>query len=253
MISLSKRLAAVCELVPPVSSLADIGTDHGYVPIFLRETGRIETAVAADIHEGPAERAREHIGLAGLSDFISVRVGGGLSVLTPGEADGAVIAGMGGGGGLSVLTPGEVDGAVMAGMGGLMMIEILEEGRAVASEMKFLVLQPQNHQKELRLWLAENGYVIDAESLVREDRRFYEMFRVRRGEMEISEREAETGLLKFREQDPLFPDFLKYLIQKKDLTIRQIAPETTNEKNRKMRARALSEKEELEGWLCRYR
>ncbi len=231
MISLSKRLAAVCELVPPVSSLADIGTDHGYVPIFLRETGRMETAVAADIHVGPAERAREHIGLAGLSDFVSVRVGPGLSVLTPGE----------------------VDGAVIAGMGGLMMIEILEEGRAVASEMKFLVLQPQNHQKELRLWLAENGYVIDAERLVREDRRFYEILRVRRGEMEISEREAETGLLKFREQDPLFPDFLKYLIQKKDLTIRQIAPETTNEKNRKMRARALSEKEELEGWLCRYR
>ncbi len=231
MISLSKRLAAVCELVPPVSSLADIGTDHGYVPIFLRETGRIETAVAADIHEGPAERAREHIGLAGLSDFVSVRVGAGLSVLTPGEADGAVIA----------------------GMGGLMMIEILEEGRAVASEMKFLVLQPQNHQKELRLWLAENGFAIDEERLVREDRRFYEVLRVRRGEMEISEREAETGLLKFREQDPLFPDFLKYLIQKKDLTIRQIAPETTNEKNRKMRERALSEKEELEGWLCRYR
>lgn len=231
MISLSKRLAAVCELVPPVSSLADIGTDHGYVPIFLRETGRIETAVAADIHEGPAERAREHIGLAGLSDFVSVRVGSGLSVLTPGE----------------------VDGAVMAGMGGLMMIEILEEGRAVASEMKFLVLQPQNHQKELRLWLAENGFAIDEERLVREDRRFYEVLRVRRGEMEISEREAETGLLKFREQDPLFPDFLKYLIQKKDLTIRQIAPETTNEKNRKMRERALSEKEELEGWLCRYR
>ena len=231
MISLSKRLAAVCELVPPASSLADIGTDHGYVPIFLRETGRIKTAVAADIHEGPAERAREHIDLAGLSDFISVRVGAGLSVLVPGE----------------------VDGAVMAGMGGLMMIEILEEGRAVASKLKFLVLQPQNHQKELRLWLAENGYVIDAESLVREDRRFYEMFRVRRGEMEISEREAETGLLKFREQDPLFPDFLEYLIQKKELMIRQIAPETTNEKNRKMRARALSEREELEGWLCRYR
>ncbi len=231
MISLSKRLAAVCELVPPVSSLADIGTDHGYVPIFLRETRRIETAVAVDIHEGPAERAREHIGLAGLSDFISVRVGGGVSVLTPGE----------------------VDGAVIAGMGGLMMIEILEEGRAVASEMKFLVLQPQNHQKELRLWLAENGFAIDEERLVREDRRFYEVLRVRRGEMEISEREAETGLLKFREQDPLFPDFLKYLIQKKDLTIRQIAPETTNEKNRKMRERALSEKEELEGWLCRYR
>lgn len=231
MISLSKRLAAVCELVPFASSLADIGTDHGYVPIFLRETGRIDAAVASDIHEGPAERAREHIAQAGLSDLISVRVGAGLSILAPGE----------------------VEGAVIAGMGGLMMMEILEEGTAVASQMKFLVLQPQNHQKELRLWLAGNGYVIDAESLVQEDRRFYEILRVRRGEMNISEREAETGLLRFREHDSLFPDFLSHLIQKKELTIRQIAPETTNEKNRRMRERAVSEKEELEGLVCRYR
>ncbi len=231
MISLSKRLAAVSSLVPRASSMADIGTDHGYVPIFLRETGRIETAVASDIHEGPAARAREDIAQAGLLGNISVRVGPGLSVLMPGEMNGAVIA----------------------GMGGLMIRQILEEGRDVASRMDFFVLQPQNHQKELRLWLAKNGYAIDAEMLAREDRRFYEIFRARRGEMDLSEREAETGLFRFRETDPLFPDFLSHLIRKKELTIRGIAPETTNEKNRMMRARALAEKAELEDVLCRYK
>ncbi len=228
---LSKRLAAVCDLVPGANCLADIGTDHAYVPIRLLETGRIVSAIASDIHEGPAQRAKEDILRAGFSEKISVRVGAGLSTLTPGEADGAVIA----------------------GMGGLMILQILEEGSDVARAMDFLVLQPQNHQKELRLWLSENGYAIDAERLAREDRRFYEILRVRRGEMTISEREAETGLLPFRETDPLFPDFLSHLIQKKNLTIQGIAPNTTNEKNRRMRARALSEKQELEGFLCRYK
>ena len=231
MISLSGRLAAVCNLVPRTSSLADIGTDHGYVPIFLRETGRIETAVASDIHEGPAARAKEHIEKLGLANVISVRVGPGLSTLAPREANGAVIA----------------------GMGGLMIIQILEEGSDVARFLDFLVLQPQNHGKELRLWLAQNGYRIDAETLAREDRRFYEILRVRRGEMNLSDQEAETGLPAFRKNDPLFPDFLSDLIRKKEVTIGKIAPETKNEKNRLMRAQAVLEKQKLEELLWQYK
>ena len=93
---LTPRLRAVAELVPCGSCIADIGTDHAYVPIFLIHNGRIKYAIAGDIHAGPAQRAREHIKREGLSTKIKVREGAGLSILEEDEVDGAVIAGMGG-------------------------------------------------------------------------------------------------------------------------------------------------------------
>lgn len=227
MLSLSPRLSAVCDLIPTCRSIADIGTDHAYVPIFLAETGRIQSAVASDIHEGPAKRAEVDVTQSGFRDIISVRIGPGLAPLSPGE----------------------VDGAVIAGMGGLMIIQILKDGKDIAETLDFLVLQPQNHQKELRKWLAENGFRIDAEKLAKEDRMLYQILRVRRGTMTISETEAETGLLAFRKGDPLFPEFLKELIRKKDFIIRGVSPDSRNERNIKNRNLALLEKQKLEELL----
>ena len=93
---LTPRLRAVAELVPCGSCIADIGTDHAYVPISLIHNGRIKYAIAGDIHAGPAQRAREHIKREGLSTKIKVCEGAGLSILEEDEVDGAVIAGMGG-------------------------------------------------------------------------------------------------------------------------------------------------------------
>ena len=227
MLSLSPRLSAVCDLVPTCRCVADIGTDHAYVPIFLTETGRIQSAVASDIHEGPAKRAEADVAQSGLRDKISVRIGAGLTPLAPGEADGAVIA----------------------GMGGLMIIQILKDGKNIAETMDFLVLQPQNHQRELRKWLAENGFRIDAEQLAKEDRMLYQILRVRRGTMTLTETEEETGVLAIRQSDPLFPEFLKELIRKKDFTVRGVSPDSKNERNIQNRNRAILEKQKLEELL----
>lgn len=117
---LTERLEKVASLVPKSTSMADIGTDHGYLPLALLEEGKVERAIACDINRGPLERAREHIISLGREKDIALRLGGGLSVLEKGE----------------------VDGVVIAGMGGLMMRDILEADIDKAQALHWLVLQP---------------------------------------------------------------------------------------------------------------
>lgn len=231
MIQLTPRLLAAASLVPECGCMADIGTDHAYLPLYLLQTGRIGRAVASDIHEGPAARAKEHIAREGLSEKISVRVGGGLATLAAGEADGAVIA----------------------GMGGLMIRKILEESQEIAAGMKWFVFQPQNHAVELRTWLAERGYRIERELLAKEDRMLYQILFVRHGEMKFTHPlEPETGLLALRENDPLFPEFLRDMIRKRNFTIEGVSEDSGNTVNLEKRQRALLEKEGLEALLWKY-
>lgn len=231
MIILSPRLQKAADFVPACRCMADIGTDHAYLPLYLLQTGRVRQAVASDIHAGPAERALDHVRKEGMDARVSVRVGPGLSTLQPGEADGAVIA----------------------GMGGLMMIRILEEGAEEAAALDWLVLQPQNHAAELRRWLAKHGYAVRGEALAAEDRQLYQVLFVRHGRMPaLSDAEAEAGVLAYRRDDPLFPDFLRALIRKKDFTIRGVAADTANAANRAKREKALKEKKELEALLWKF-
>ena len=91
---LSDRLEMIASFVEHGNRLADIGTDHGYVPIYLVQTGRVPSALAMDVRKGPLLRAEEHIREAGLSGRIQTRLSDGLKKLAPGEADTVVIAGM---------------------------------------------------------------------------------------------------------------------------------------------------------------
>lgn len=119
---LSKRLKLVASFVPEGDRVADVGTDHGYVPIWLVGTGRCPGAVAMDVRQGPLDRARAHIRESGLEDKIQVRLCDGLS--------GSI--------------PGEVDTVVIAGMGGELMLRILEEGRHMWESTAHFVLSPQS-------------------------------------------------------------------------------------------------------------
>ena len=93
---ISKRLRTVASFVTEGNSIADIGTDHAYVPIFLAKEGKITKALAMDIKKGPLERAKTHIQKQGLSDMIEVRLSDGLSAFQKGEAETIIISGMGG-------------------------------------------------------------------------------------------------------------------------------------------------------------
>ena len=144
---LSKRLQAVAGLVTAGSVLADIGTDHAYIPIWLTESGRIRGAVAMDVNPGPLERAEENIREHGLKDHICTRLSDGFAALKPGEADCAVIAGMGGG----------------------LTVRILREGRSIVRTLKECILQPQSEIEKVRAFLLEEGFFFLREDMVEED------------------------------------------------------------------------------------
>lgn len=158
---LSKRLKEVAALVTEGSRVADIGTDHGYVPIYLVETGKISRAIAMDINRGPVLRAKEHILQHGLSDYIETRLSDGLSALKKEEADSLVIA----------------------GMGGRLTIKILTEGAKVLETVKEMILQPQSEIYLVRKFLQQNGYEILTERIVLEEGKYYPMMKVVKGAM----------------------------------------------------------------------
>lgn len=153
---LSKRLGAVAELVGQCDAMADIGTDHGYIPIFLVEERRVAHAIAMDVRKGPLERAREHVAQHGLDEYIELRL-----------SDGA-----------EKLMPHEVQAVVIAGMGGRLMAKIIEERQEVFASLSFFVLQPQSELGYVRHFLEEHGFQIVEENMVKEDGKYYPMMKV---------------------------------------------------------------------------
>lgn len=152
---ISKRLEAVADMVTPGCRLADIGTDHAYIPIYLAQAGKISHAVAMDVNKGPLMRAKEHIASFGLEDVIGTRLSDGLEALQPGEADEIVIA----------------------GMGGPLTVRILRDGAEKIAKGCSLILQPQSEIKEVRSYLNKIGYRIIREEMICEDGKYYPMMK----------------------------------------------------------------------------
>ena len=225
---LTDRLQKVADLVPQGKAMADIGTDHGYLPIYLVETGKMESAIACDINEGPLDRAKENLISTGLTEKIALRLGGGLSKLAKGE----------------------VDGVTICGMGGLMICRILEDDREKAQALSWLVLQPQNHVAELKVFLSSHHFRIVKEVLSEDGGQLYEMLLAVPGEMEpLDMLTAEIGATPSYREDPLFPMHIQRLIRKRDFLIQGVAEDTRIERHRKNREKAVKEKKILEAYL----
>lgn len=198
MIQLSQRLQAVADLAEDAEVVADVGTDHGYIPLFLIACGKAQRAIAMDINEGPLQRAREHIRQYNQQERIETRLSDGLSKLRPGEAQTIVIA----------------------GMGGALMKRILTEGEATAHAADCLVLQPQSELPMFRRFLVEYGYRILREDMVYEDGKFYSMMAVKWTESDVGDNlqamtEADFkygSLLRARKH----PVLRKYLLRQKE-------------------------------------
>ena len=130
---LSKRLQAVADLVTVRECVADIGTDHAYIPIYLTEHKKVKKAFAMDVNEGPLIRAEEHVREAGLKEQIKMRRSNGLEKLSPGEVEAVIIAGMGGGLVMRILTEGQaVASAAASGNGGVQLI-LHRKGAGISS------------------------------------------------------------------------------------------------------------------------
>lgn len=187
---LTPRLRAIAEQVARGARFADVGTDHAYLPVWLVLNGVVDGAVAADLREGPLERARQTAQQYGVTDRVSFRLCDGLSAVRPEEAD--VIA--------------------IAGMGGDTIAGILAAAPWTKGEGKMLLLQPMTAQPELRRWLGENGYLISGEKISREGERLYSIWTVTGGEMpSLSPGELWAGR---QSGDPLRGEYLDYIAGK---------------------------------------
>lgn len=156
---IDRRLETIANLVPQGCVLADIGTDHAYLPVWLLDKQRIARAIAGDIAAGPCQAARTTVAQFGQHEHVEVRQGSGLKVLSPGEADCIAIA----------------------GMGASTIISILEDDTEVAQSAELLVLQPMAGAASLRAWLCSHGWQLAAEELVDDAPHFYEIIAAKRG------------------------------------------------------------------------
>ena len=228
---LSKRLYAVAGLVTEGASVADIGTDHGYVPIYLVESGIASKVIALDVNQGPLNRARMHIVGHGLGDRIETRLSDGLAMIRPGE----------------------VDTVIASGMGGPLTIRILQEGKEVADQLNTLILQPQSEICRVRRFLTENGYRIEQEDMVLEDGKYYPVMRVVHGTKEpYEEWEYLYGKRLLEARHPVLLEFLKRELRIKESILEQLAGRSGSESARERAEEICREREWIQKALAQY-
>lgn len=168
-VMLDRRLKQVVDFIPKGSVLADIGSDHAYVPCYAIQHGIIERGIAGEVNVGPMEAAQAQVDLIGASDSIEVRLGDGLAVLKENE----------------------VTCISICGMGGSLIRSILDSGKEKLGAVERLVLQPNVDGQHVREWLLENDYTLVEETIVEENDKVYEILVGEKGQEPIYSEDAE--------------------------------------------------------------
>ncbi len=185
MFELSKRLSLIASLVNEGSSVCDVGCDHGYLPAFLYLSGKAKKVIATDINEKPLQSARKNLdalGAEGVRLFLCD--------------------------GLSAVENENVDTVIIAGMGGEVISGIIDRASFLRSDAVKLILQPTTAARELRRFLAQNGFVVEQECAISENDKLYSVMQVRfSGESyEITDVQSVIGILK-----PINADAISYI------------------------------------------
>lgn len=152
--NISERLKIIASFIKKDSVLADIGTDHAYLPIYALKQGLIQRAICGDVSKGPLQMARKHVREKGLENKIAIRLGDGLDVIRPDD---------------------QVDCVTICGMGGSLINEILDKGKERLHSVKRLILQPNNGEEFVRRWLMENNWELISERILEEEGHIYEI------------------------------------------------------------------------------
>lgn len=201
-VKLPPRLAAVASLTPPDARLADVGSDHGLLPVWLLQRGLIRSAVATDIRPGPLSRAEKRRAAAGIAP----------------QAMRCVLCD-----GLDGVKPGEADTVAVAGLGGETITGILKRAPWVRHDT-LLLLQPMTHPEILRRALEEWGLRITRERLVEDGGRIYAVLSAREGADEpLTQAEWYTGRYTLVAGEPLFPRYLQGWRKKINQALRGLA------------------------------
>ena len=206
---ISKRLELVASFVPQGSILLDVGSDHAYLPIELVERGQIEAAIAGEVVVGPYQSAVKNVDAHGLEEKIQVRLANGLAAFEEEDQ-------------VSVIT--------IAGMGGRLIATILEEGLDKLANVERLILQPNNREDDLRIWLQDHGFQIVAESILEEAGKFYEILVVEAGQMKLSASDLRFGPFLSKEISPVFVQKWQKEATKLEFALSQIPEKNLEER-----------------------
>lgn len=197
--TLSLRLERVGANVPFGARLADIGSDHGYLPVALMRRGVITAAVAGEVATTPFHAAQRTVRDNGLDQRITVRLADGLAAIEPHD-------------GITAIS--------VCGMGGETIRDILESGKACLSGQERLVLQPNGGEQPLRHWLMDNGYSIISEELLRENRFYYEIIVAERaGPVAYTAEQLYFGPLQMQARSPAFIAKWQRMLRQKQKTL----------------------------------
>jgi tRNA (adenine22-N1)-methyltransferase len=230
LVKLTPRLKAVAGLVLPGQPMADIGSDHGYLPLYLVSKGIVPSAIAVEVRQGPWAKADHQVRLHGLERKIEVRLGDGLKPLKPGE----------------------VATAALAGMGTQTMIKILTESMPIVNRLKRLVLQPMAEIPVLREWLYRHHFHLTHEELVREGDRYYVVMAAGLGHKPMpSVTELEVGPLLIANRHPLLVPYLAKTIRQDEQVLLELKNITTEKaiRQQQLLEKRLEELKEVMTWL----
>jgi len=193
------RLERVAANVPAGARLADIGSDHGYLPVALMRRGAIAAAVAGEVAATPFHAAERTVRDNALQQHISVRLADGLAAIEPTDAITAIS---------------------LCGMGGETIRDILDSGRAHLSGQERLILQPNGGEQPLRQWLMDNGYRIVREELLQENRFYYEIIVAERAEpLVYTAQQLYFGPLQMQARSPQFLGKWQRMLRQKHKTL----------------------------------
>ena len=211
---ISKRLKCIANMIENCDVVADIGTDHGYLPIYLIKEGKCKKAIASDINEGPIKKAKFNINFEGMEKLIQCRLGAGFSSIKPNEADVGVIA----------------------GMGGNLIKDIIEDGIEVFKKFDYLILQPVQNPEVIRKHLVEKGYEIIDEELCIYENKYYEIIKVKYKNRKNVEEDIfyEISPLLLKKKHPLIKEYICIKIQKYDKILNSIIDQGFLAQNRKV-------------------
>lgn len=160
---LSKRLQTIVDFVPAGGVVGDIGTDHGYIPVYLIDSKKSKKVIGTDISKGSLDKIIQYVKLLNFENQIDTRLGNGLEVIGPNE----------------------IDTVIISGMGGLLIRDILSKDLEITNTITHFILQPNIAAKELREYLIHNNFKIVDEELVFEENKYYEIIYATKGESKI--------------------------------------------------------------------
>lgn len=169
---LSERLAMVAQFVPQDTVLADIGSDHAFLPCFLINKGMISRAIAGEVVVGPFESAKRNVEMNGFANHIEVRLANGLEAIE--DVD-------------------EVQTVTIAGMGGTLITSILEAGKDRLTHVRRIIAQPNIYSIAIRQWAVANGFYLVDEEILQEDGKIYEVLVLEKGTADYSKADLLMG------------------------------------------------------------